>query len=172
MTGRVALGPCATVRTYKQKDARTVRTRSEQLRLPRFIARGGPVGWLSAAGAGVVLAGVTLVIPSLLSDRAAFGFLAILLGMIAAVYLGFALQDGRRRAFVVEYGGMVLFAGAATVALVVQGGIVLALGYFGHGLWDAIHHRRGLDTVMPWWYVPLCLGYDALIGAYVLLRLA
>ena len=122
--------------------------------------------------AGVILAAATLVIPILLEDRAAFGFLAILLAMIAAVYLGFALADGRARTFAIECAGIVLFAGVATIALVTEEPVVLALGYFGHGLWDAAHHRRGLDTAMPWWYVPACLGYDLVIGIYVLLRLA
>ena len=144
---------------------------SQPLRIPAVIGRGGSRGWFAAAVAGVILAVGTLVIPILLDDRAAFGFLAILLGMIAAVYLGFALVDGRARTFAIEYGGMVLFAGVATMALVIEEPIVLALGYFGHGLWDAIHHRRAVDTAMPRWYVPVCLGYDAVIGAYVLLRL-
>ncbi len=150
---------------------RDVRPNSQSLRIPAVIARGGPRGWFAAAVAGALLAVGTLVIPILLEDRAAFGFLAILLGMIAAVYLGFALVDGRARTFAIEYAGIVLFAGVATIALVIEEPIVLALGYFGHGLWDALHHRRALDTAMPWWYVPVCLGYDAVIGAYVLLRL-
>jgi hypothetical protein len=48
---------------------------------------------------------------------------------------------------------------------------LLAAGYLGHCLWDLVHHRRGIDTAMPWWWVPACLGYDAVIGAYILLRL-
>ncbi len=151
---------------------RDVRPNSQPLRIPAVIARGGSRGWLAAAVAGVILAAATLVIPILLEDRAAFGFLAILLAMIAAVYLGFALADGRARTFAIECAGIVLFAGVATIALVTEEPVVLALGYFGHGLWDAVHHRRGLDTAMPWWYVPACLGYDAVIGVYVLLPLA
>lgn len=145
---------------------------AQQLRVPRLIARGGASGWVFASFAGAILAAVTLVIPISLDDRAAFGFLAILLGMIAAVYLGFALQDGRVRIFAVEYIGLVLFAGVATIAFVTAGAVLLALGYVLHGFWDAVHHRRALDTAMPWWYVPLCLGYDVVIGAYVLIRFA
>ena len=26
------------------------------------------------------------------------------------------------------------------------------------------------DTKMPWWYVPMCIGFDVPIGLYVLLR--
>jgi hypothetical protein len=28
---------------------------------------------------------------------------------------------------------------------------------------------RGIDTAMPWWWVPACLGYDTVIGAYILI---
>ena len=140
------------------------------LPLPAAITRGGRSGWLAALMAGVIFAGVTLLIPSLLARDTAFGLLAILLGMIASVYLGYALNDGRLRAFQVEYIGMVAFAALATIALARHSAVLLALGYLAHGLWDLIHHRRNVDTRMPWWYVPLCLGYDTVVAIYVVAR--
>ena len=119
-----------------------------------------------------MLAVPTIVLASLLSRDAAFGLLAILLGMIASVYLGFALQDGRMAVFRIEYIGIALFATLATVALAEESAVLLAIGYFGHGLWDAIHHPRAVDTAMPWWYVPMCLSFDAVVGIYVLIRFA
>jgi hypothetical protein len=145
---------------------------SGELRLPAFMARPDRRGWLATVGVGGVFAVPALVLASLLSHDAAFGFLAILLGMIASVYLGFALQDGRVRPFQIEYVGMILFAAVATVALAEESAVLLALGYFGHGIWDAIHHPRTVDTAMPWWYVPLCLSFDAVVGVYVLIRFA
>jgi hypothetical protein len=143
---------------------------SRGLPLPAAITRGGRNGWLAALVAGVIFGGVTLLIPSLLSRDTAFGLLAILLGMIASVYLGYALNDGRLRAFQAEYVGIVAFTALATIALARHSALLLALGYFAHGLWDLIHHRRGVDTRMPWWYVPLCLGYDTVVALYVLVR--
>jgi hypothetical protein len=143
---------------------------ARSLPLPAAITRGGRSGWLAALVAGVIFAGVTLLIPSLLSRDTAFGLLAILLGMIASVYLGYALNDGRLRAFQVEYVGMVAFAALATIALARHSAVLLALGYLAHGLWDLIHHRRNVDTRMPWWYVPLCLGYDTVVAIYVVAR--
>jgi hypothetical protein len=96
--------------------------------------------------------------------------LAILLGMIASVYLGYALNDGRLRAFQVEYVGMVVFAALATISLARHSAPLLALGYLGHGLWDLVHHGRGVEVRMPWWYVPLCLGYDTVVAIYVVVR--
>lgn len=142
------------------------------LPLPGVIAGGGRTGWIAALIAGAVMGGLTLVIPSLLSDEAAFGFLAILLGMIGAVYLGFVLIDGRMREFQIEYVGLALFTALATVALAAEEALVLAVGYLGHAVWDAIHHPRAVHTVVPWWYVPLCLGYDVVVAVYVFVRFA
>jgi hypothetical protein len=147
-----------------------VATSTRELPLPAAITRGGRSGWLAALVAGVIFAGVTLLIPSLLSRDTAFGLLAILLGMIASVYLGYALADGRLRAFQVEYVGMVAFAALATVALARHSAPLLALGYLGHGLWDLLHHRREVEVHMPRWYVPVCLGHDTVVAIYVLIR--
>jgi hypothetical protein len=140
------------------------------LPLPAAITRGGRNGWVSALVAGAMFGGLTLIIPTLLSRDTAFGLLAILLGMIASVYLGYALGDGRLRAFQVEYVGMVAFAALATIALAQGSAVLLALGYLAHGLWDLVHHRRGVEVRMPWWYVPLCLSYDTVVAIYVLVR--
>jgi hypothetical protein len=143
---------------------------SKPIPLPAAVRRGGRQGWIVAALGGAVAGAVTLVVPTLLASGDAFGFLAVWLGVTAGVYLGFALQDGRRSALGVEVVGLALFAALATVALVRQSAWLLAAGYFGHGLWDLVHHRRGIDTAMPWWWVPGCLGYDAVLGAYTLTR--
>lgn len=141
-----------------------------QLALPGVIAQGGRRGWVAAVVAGVLLGGVSLVIPALLAEEDALGFLAILLAMIGAVYLGFVLQDGRLREFGIEYVGMVVFAALATVGLLREAPVLLAVGYFGHAVWDIGHGPHGIHTRIPWWYAPLCLGFDGVLGAYVLIR--
>jgi hypothetical protein len=55
--------------------------------------------------------------------------------MIACVYLGYALADGRLCAFQVEYLGIVAFGAVATLALARGSALLPALGYLGHGLW-------------------------------------
>ena len=45
---------------------------------------------------------------------------------------------------------------------------LLAAGYFAHGGWDVLHHLGALPTLLPEWYVPFCLGYDGIVGAYLL----
>jgi hypothetical protein len=144
---------------------------SRPIPLPAAVRRGGRQGWIVAAVGGALAGAVTLLVPSLLSSRAAFDFLAVWLGVTAGVYLGFALQDGRSSALGIEVVGLALFAALATIALASQTAWLLAAGYFGHGLWDLVHHRRGIDTALPWWWVPGCLGYDLVLGAYILIRL-
>jgi hypothetical protein len=119
---------------------------SEPMQLPAVIRQGGRYGWISAAVLGVALAVVSLIIPWLLSDRDAFSFLAVWLGATGAVYLGFALNDGREKAFRTEGGWDGAVRAAATVALALGWPWLLAAGYFGHCLWDLVHHGRGIDT--------------------------
>ena len=131
-----------------------------RLQLPTAWAVGTRSGWLTVLAIGALLGVATLIIPILLPADHAFGFLAVLLGMIAGVYLGFALQDGRIRAFRTEYVGIAAHGALATIALATGSALVLAIGYAGHAAWDAIHHPKALDTSIPRWYVPLCIGYD------------
>lgn len=46
---------------------------------------------------------------------------------------------------------------------------LLAAGYLAHGLWDIVHGPRGIHTRIPWWYAPLCIGFDTVVGAYLLI---
>lgn len=147
------------------------RAPARKLALPRVVAQGGRRGWIAALVAGVAFGTAVLVIPALLSADDALAFLAILLGEIGAVYLGFVLADGRSREFRIEYAGVVLFTTLATVGLALRAPAVLAAGYLAHGLWDVVHGPRGIHTLIPRWYAPLCIGFDAVLGAYLLIGL-
>lgn len=138
--------------------------------VPAIMRQGGTRGWIAAFAVGVILGGVALIVPALLSAPAAFVLLAVLLGMIGSVYLGFALMDGRIVLFGVEYVGLVIFFALPVVALVNDLPVLLAAGYIGHALWDAFHHPRAVTTEMPRWYVPFCISFDVVIGVYILLR--
>jgi len=148
----------------------TSRSKTREIPVPAVIAQGGRRGWVAAVVGGVILGGLTLIVPSLLSRGTAFGMLAILLGMIASVYVGFALNDGRFLVFQVEYVGIVIFATLAVLALARGSATILALGYVGHAAWDVSHHKRAIDLRMPSWYVPVCIGYDVVVAVYVLAR--
>jgi hypothetical protein len=144
--------------------------RSERkLPLPRVVSQGGRRGWIGALVEGAVLGGLALILPAFLSDKDAFAFFAVFLGMVAGVYLGFALSDGRLSIFNAEYVGLVIYGAAAVLSLTLNEPLFLVGGYVGHGLWDAIH-PHAVDTRMPWWYVPMCIGFDFVFGIYILIR--
>jgi hypothetical protein len=86
-------------------------------RMPAALQQGGRRGWRLWLLAGAVLGAITVVIPALLSTQDGFGFLAVLLGATGAVYLGFALQDGRTSALRTEGIGAVVFGAAAAYIL-------------------------------------------------------
>jgi hypothetical protein len=140
-----------------------------ELPVPRVISEGGRRGWTAALIGGAVLGGTGLILPTFLEDRHAFVFFAVFLGMIAGVYLGFALNDGRGASFRAEYLGLVIYGALAVLALTAEEPLLLAGGYIGHGIWDALH-PHAVDTKMPWWYVPVCIGFDFVFGLYIFAR--
>ena len=100
-----------------------------------------------------------LVLPENISQAGA----ATILAMIAGIYIGFAVMDGRAKTLVVEGSVAILFSVFAAVALVLEP-LLIPVGYILHGFWDAVHHRSHVDTAMPHWYIPLCALYDIIAG--------
>ena len=88
---------------------------------------------------------------------------ALSLPLIAAVYIGFAVADGRPRVIAVEVG----IAGAFVV--VAAAGVtgpawLLVLGLAGHGFKDLWQHRRQYVANTRWW-PPFCLVVDWVAAA-------
>ena len=88
---------------------------------------------------------------------------ALSLPLIAAVYIGFAVADGRPRVIAVE----VMVAGAFVV--VAAAGVtgpawLLVLGLAGHGFKDLWQHRRQYVANTRWW-PPFCLVVDWVAAA-------
>jgi hypothetical protein len=95
---------------------------------------------------------------------------ALSLALIAAVYIGFAVADGRPRVIAVEAG----IAGAFVV--VAAAGVtgpawLLVLGFTGHGVKDLWQHRRQFVANTRWW-PPFCLVVDWVAAAILVLLLA
>jgi len=87
---------------------------------------------------------------------------ALELAVIAAVYVGFAVADGRPRVFAVESvvaGVFVVLAAAAVTATA----WLLVLGYAGHGFKDAWQQRRRYVANTRWW-PPFCAAVDWLLA--------
>ncbi len=115
---------------------------------------------------GVGYGALTVVALAFLPPPLRLDATAILLAVIAAIYVGFAIADGRRRVLQIEVGAALAFT------LLTFGGLwavpgLLVVGYFAHGLWDVLHRPTLIDTTVARWYPPLCLGYNWVVGAYL-----
>ena len=91
---------------------------------------------------------------------------ALGLALIAAVYIGFAVADGRPTVIIVES------AVAALFVLVAAAGVtgpawLLVLGFTGHGLKDLWQHRSHYVANTRWW-PPFCLVVDWVVAAILI----
>ena len=78
--------------------------------------------------------------------------------LIAAVYIGFAVADGRPKVIAVETGVASMFVVLAAVA--VTGSVwLIVIGLAGHGLKDLWQHRSQFVAGTRWW-PPFCLVVD------------
>jgi hypothetical protein len=95
---------------------------------------------------------------------------ALSLALIAAVYIGFAVADGRRTIIAVETtvaGGFVVLAAAG----VTGPAWLVVLGVAGHGLKDLWQHRSHYVANTRWW-PPFCLVVDWVAAAILVVLLA
>lgn len=94
------------------------------------------------------------------------GILSVAVGMV----LTGALDHNGRREVWIQAVGMIIFAGVAMLGLTVApeiGRVVLAVGWFGHGIWDLWHLRR--DVVVPRSYAEWCGALDILMATQLVL---
>jgi hypothetical protein len=100
----------------------------------------------------------------LLVDHNVSNLLAgLTLAMIGAIYIGFALTDGRRAIIVVEALVATLFLIASIVSVLWSPWVVVG-SFVAHGFWD-FAHDHGVKTTMPRWYIPFCAFYDLVFAA-------
>src|SRR3954471_7306393 len=83
---------------------------------------------------------------------------ALGLVLIAAVYIGFAVADGRPRIIAVETGVGAAFVVVAAAAVTGSAWLVVA-GLAGHGLKDLWQQRTGFVAGIRWW-PPFCATVD------------
>jgi hypothetical protein len=90
--------------------------------------------------------------------------------IIAPVYIGLAVADGRSNVIAVEVGVATTFVVLAIVAIDLSPWLVV-VGLVGHGLKDLWQHRTHFVANTRWW-PPFCLVVDfvaALVIAVLLL---
>jgi hypothetical protein len=95
---------------------------------------------------------------------------ALSLAVIAAVYIGFAVADGRPTVIAVEV------AIAAVFVIVAAAGVtgpawLLVAGLAGHGFKDLWQHRRQYVANTHWW-PPFCLVVDWVVAVILVVLIA
>lgn len=102
---------------------------------------------------------VHLLLPETVSQVLA----AMLLSLIAGVYIGLAVMDGRMKRIVVEATVACLFMAFAVWSLMTAPWLI-PLGYLAHAGWDFLHHTPLFEVAMPKWYIPACVVVDVIVG--------
>ena len=117
---------------------------------------------LIALGAGVV----TCLFVYVTSYGKALDALGLLLGVMAAIYIGFAIVDGRSKVVYLESS-----VAAALIILALLGmwgkPVWLVIGYFVHGAWSLLHQSGVVGTKVRKWYPVSSMAYSWLVGAYL-----
>lgn len=90
---------------------------------------------------------------------------ALGLALIAAVYLGFAVADGRRHVLAVEAVVASVFVVVAAAAVPGSGWLIV-IGLAGHGLKDLWQHRTHFVANTRWW-PPFCATVDFVAAALI-----
>jgi len=95
---------------------------------------------------------------------------ALGLAVIAAVYVGFAVADGRPKVIGVECS--VTFAFVVVAAAAITGSPwLLVAGLAGHGLKDLWQHRTHFVANTRWW-PPFCMIVDWVVAAIIIGEIA
>ena len=114
---------------------------------------------------GVVLGCVQAAAPLAFPWLDAATVYAVSLTLIAAVYLGFAVADGRRHVLVVEAAVASVFVVVAAAAVPGSAWLVVA-GLAGHGVKDLWQHRTGFVAGTRWW-PPFCAAVDVVAAGLI-----
>jgi hypothetical protein len=101
-------------------------------------------------------------------DLSTFHALAIVL--IAAVYIGFAVADGRAKVIAVEVAVASVFVVLAASA-VTGTAWLLVVAYAGHGFKDLWQHRHHFVANTRWW-PPFCATIDWLVAGILVVLIA
>ena len=94
---------------------------------------------------------------------------AVGLAFIAAIYVGFAVSDGRWNVIAVECGVALAFVIVA-MAGVTGPAWLLAVGFAGHGVKDAWQERTRFVDRTRWW-PPFCAAVDWVVAAAIVIEI-
>ena len=120
--------------------------------------------------AGVVVGALQAATPLAFWWLDAATVYALGLSFIAAVYIGFAVADGRPRILLIEC--VVAMAFVIVAAAGIAGPAwLLAFGLAAHGVKDAWQHRTRFVSGTRWW-PPFCAAVDLVVAAIIVIEIA
>jgi hypothetical protein len=93
-----------------------------------------------------------------------------MISLIAAVYIGFAVADGRPRVIAFESAIVAVFFVVAAAG-VTGTPWLLVFGYAGHGVKDFWQERRQFVASTRWW-PPFCAAVDVLVAVVLAVEIA
>src|SRR5256885_9541939 len=124
----------------------------------------GPILW------GFVFGGLQAASPLGLAWLEPATVQALLLCFIAAVYVGFAVADGRPRVIAIECLIAAVFVLLASASVTGTAWLLVA-GYAGHGLKDFWQERHHFVVNTRWW-PPFCACVDWVVALVLVAEIA
>jgi len=95
---------------------------------------------------------------------------AFAITLIAAIYIGFAVADGRSHVIAVEVAVAASFVVLAMVAVTLSPWLLVA-GYVAHGCKDLWQHRTHFVTGTRWWPPPFCAVVDWTVATIIVIAI-
>jgi hypothetical protein len=123
-----------------------------------------PVAW------GVVFGALNALAPLAFAWLDPSTVHALTITMIAAVYVGFAVADGRPVVIAVETIVASVFVVLAATSVTGTAWLLVA-AYTGHGLKDLWQHRTHFVSNTRWW-PPFCFTVDWVVAAVLVIEIA
>jgi hypothetical protein len=124
----------------------------------------GPILW------GLIIGGIQAGSPLAFRWLEPATVHALSLCLIAAIYIGFAVADGRPWVIATETLVASVFVVAAAIA-VTDSAWILVVGYAGHGFKDFWQERSGFVANTRWW-PPFCATVDWLVALVLIVEIA
>ena len=139
-------------------------------RSPRVEGRGDVAGLRAPVAWGVVWGCLQAASPLALSWLDDSTVYALGLVVIAPVYIGLAVADGRPRVIAAEVVVASVFIVVAAAAVTGPEWLVVA-GLAGHGAKDLWQHRTGFVSGTRWW-PPFCASVDVVAAGTIAVVIA
>jgi len=123
-----------------------------------------PIAW------GIVFGAINAMSPVVFSWLDPSTVYALVIPLIAGVYIGFAVADGRTVVIVIETIVASVFVVLAATAVTGTAWLLVA-AYMGHGVKDLWQHRTHFVADTRWW-PPFCLTVDWVVAAILIFEIA